>query len=89
MSAGTNTSQQRIDYRLEINLTVIVNRARSNAHNADLIAALIIAFLIVKFLLLHFYWPHISERLNAIQGKKAAINLRKQTMVFFSQFSQT
>lgn len=55
MSVGTNTSQQRIDYRLEINLTVIVNRAKGNAHNADLIAALIIPFLIVKFLLLHFY----------------------------------
>lgn len=48
-------TQQRIDYRLEIKVTVIMHRASGNVQDADLIAALLIAFLIVKFSLLHFY----------------------------------
>lgn len=63
-------TQQRIDYRLEIKVTVIMHRASGNVQDADLIAALLIAFLIVKFSLLHFYLATYHEMLSAIQRKK-------------------
>lgn len=83
-------TQQRIDYRLEIKVTVIAYRASGNVQDADLIAALLIAFLIVKFSLLHFYLATYQWKAQRNTGMgKAAINLRKQPMVFFSKFSQT